>query len=203
SRRGEAFLEGRAPVTIAAIRESIPEGAALIEFSAYRPFDPKATPAKAYAESHYVAYVLQNVAHNGGEVQWKDLGKAGEIDTAIDSLRKALRDPKKGEVRRLARIVDAKLMQPLRPLTAGAARLLVSAEGSLNLIPFEALVDEQNRYLVERYSFSYLTSGRDLLRLQVPRRSRSNPLVVVDPSFGEPEAEARAAGAEAPARRPV
>lgn len=49
------------------------------------------------------------------------------------------------------------------------------------------MVDEENSYLIERYSFSYLTSGRDLLRLQVPRSSQSAPLVLADPLFGEPE----------------
>jgi hypothetical protein len=28
-------------------------------------------------------------------------------------------------------------------------------------IPFHALVDEHKQYLIERYSFTYLTSGRD------------------------------------------
>src|SRR5262249_45934673 len=64
---------------------------------------------------------------------------------------------------------------------------LISPDGALNLIPFAALVDEQGRYLVERYSFNYLTSGRDLLRLQAPRASQSQPLVMADPAFGESE----------------
>src|SRR4029434_6482805 len=54
----------------------------------------------------------------------------------------------------------------------------------LNLIPFAALVDEKGRYAVERYSISYLTSGRDLLRLQVARESKGGPLVVAAPDFG-------------------
>jgi CHAT domain-containing protein len=65
--------------------------------------------------------------------------------------------------------------------------LLVSPDGQLNLIPFEALVDEAGHYLVERYAVSYLTTGRDLLRLQVPRESQSAPLIVADPFFGEPQ----------------
>jgi CHAT domain-containing protein len=54
----------------------------------------------------------------------------------------------------------------------------------LNLIPFAALVDEQNRHLVEDYSISYLTSGRDLLRLQTSEPSKGAPLVVANPDFG-------------------
>jgi len=78
-------------------------------------------------------------------------------------------------------------MQPVRALLGETTQLLISPDGALNLIPFAALVDEQGRYLVERYSFSYLTSGRDLLRLQVARESQSKPLVVADPAFGEPD----------------
>jgi CHAT domain-containing protein len=69
-------------------------------------------------------------------------------------------------------------------LIGGLTRLLISPEGRLNLIPFAALVDEQGRYLVERYAISYLGSGRDLLHLQVPRESQSGPLVVAAPDFG-------------------
>jgi CHAT domain-containing protein len=83
-------------------------------------------------------------------------------------------------------------MQPLRALLGATTHLLISPDGALNLIPFAALVDEQGRYLVERYSFNYLTSGRDLLRLQVARESQSAPLIVADPAFGEPEQTASA-----------
>ncbi|NER08502.1 MAG: CHAT domain-containing protein, partial [Okeania sp. SIO3C4] len=53
---------------------------------------------------------------------------------------------------------------------------------SLNLIPFEALVDENNQYLVENYQITYLTSGRDLLR-QNPKNNRQTPLVIANPKY--------------------
>jgi CHAT domain-containing protein len=62
--------------------------------------------------------------------------------------------------------------------------LLISPDGLLNLVPFAALVDERGRYVVDRYSISYLASGRDLLRLQVARESKDGPLVVAAPDFG-------------------
>jgi CHAT domain-containing protein len=74
----------------------------------------------------------------------------------------------------------------LQSLVADDKRMLVSPDGQLNLIPFEALLDGQGRYLVERFSITYLPTGRDLLRMQVPRESKSAPLLVADPSFGEP-----------------
>jgi CHAT domain-containing protein len=128
-------------------------------------------------------------------VQWKELGPTKDIDAAIAVLREALRDPKRDDVRQRAREVDRQVMQPIRSLIGGATQLLVSPEGELNLVPFEALVDEQDRFLVERYAISYLTTGRDLLRIKVARASHGEPVIVADPSFGEPQPvmDARAA----------
>ena len=100
--------------------------------------------------------------------------------------RGALGDPNRKDVQRLARLVDQKIMQPLRPLLGEASQIFISPDGALAVIPFETLVDEQRRYLVERYSFTYLSSGRDLLRLQVQRKSKSEPIILANPSFGEP-----------------
>src|SRR6266540_2363749 len=181
SRRSDEFRAQSLPVTLEAVRAAIPSDSALIEFASYRPFNAKATRGdEAYGQPRYVAYVLRHE----GEIEWKELGEAKAIDTAIAALRKALRDPKRVDVKRLARAVDAKVFQPVRPLLGDVSRLLISPDGSLNLVPFAALVDEGRRYAVERYSISYLTSGRDLLRLQVARESRGGPLVVAAPDFG-------------------
>ena len=85
-------------------------------------------------------------------------------------------------------------MQPVRAILGNTRRVLISADGALNLVPFAALVDERSHYLVEDYSISYLTSGRDLLRLQVPRPSNDQMLIVANPDFGAPvDVVARAA----------
>jgi CHAT domain-containing protein/Tfp pilus assembly protein PilF len=181
SRRSKEFRAQYLPVTLEAVRADIPPDSALIEFASYRPFNAKATKGdEAYGQPRYVAYVLRRE----GEIEWRELGEAKAIDTAIAALRKALRDPKSVDVKRLARAVDAKVFQPIRPFLGDVSRLLISPDGSLNLVPFAALVDERGRYAVERYSISYLTSGRDLLRLQVARESRGGPLVVAAPDFG-------------------
>lgn len=189
SRRSAGFYQPLNPVTLAAVQTAIPPGAAFIEFAIYHPFDPKtAFHSKAFGEPHYVAYIFRPRA----EVRWKELGKMKTIDDAIDAFRQAFRDPKRNDVKKLARVVDEMVMQPIRPLLGDATQLLISPDGSLNLIPFEALVDEQNRYLVERFSNTYITSGRDLLRMQIARDSQSSTVVFADPLFGEPEMIAEA-----------
>jgi CHAT domain-containing protein/Tfp pilus assembly protein PilF len=180
SRRSSEFRAQSLHITLEAVQAAIPTDAALIEFASYRPFKAKATEAETDCQPHYVAYILRH----DGDIQWKELGEAKTIDDAIAALRKALRNPNRSDVKRLARAVEERVFQPVRPLLGEQTRLLISPDGQLNLIPFAALVDEQGRYLVERYSISYLASGRDLLRLQVARESKGGPLVIAAPDFG-------------------
>ena len=192
SRRSAEFRAQKQSPPLDSIRRAMPEDAALIEFAVYRPFNPQASNDRtAHGEPRYVAYVIRT----HGEVRWTELGAAKEIDKAVDGLRQAQRDPRRKDVQQLARVVDEKVMRPVRALTGDATQLLVSPDGELNLIPFEALVDERGRYLIERYSFTYVTSGRDLLRMQVARESKSKPMVVANPSFGEPVTEQIASSA--------
>jgi len=191
SGRSTEFRASSPAVTLAAVQAAIPPNAALIEFAVYRPFDPAVSMnSEQYGQPRYAVCVM----HRDGRVQWSDLGDARDTDRAVDQLRRALRDPRRSDVRERARVVDERVMQPVRAMIGDADHLLVSPDGVLNLIPFEALVDENRRYLVQRYSFTYLTSGRDLLRLQMPRASRSGPVVIADPSFGERTGAAPAQG---------
>jgi CHAT domain-containing protein/Tfp pilus assembly protein PilF len=174
----EFRLEAK-PVTLAAVQSLLPPETALVEFILYTPREAK---SREHSNPRYAAYVLSGE----GSPRWVDLGEAAAIDLHVAELRQALRDPFRADVRQRARAADEKVMRPVRALIAREQRhVLIAPDGQLNLIPFAALVDEQDRYLIARYSFTYLTSGRDLLRLQSPRASRSGPLIVADPAFGE------------------
>jgi CHAT domain-containing protein len=193
SKRSAEFRSQSREVTLAGVQAAIPSDAALIEFVVYRPFDPKKEPtAEAYGEPHYIAYVIQS----RGEVQWRELGPAAEIDARLLAWRQSLSDPLRKDERELARAVDQKLMEPLRGLLGAVTHILVSPDGALNLVPLAALVDEHGRYLVETRQITYLTSGRDLLSLQVRRESRQPAVVFADPAFGEPPLVAVNAGAK-------
>jgi CHAT domain-containing protein len=181
SARSAEFRANTQPVTLDAIQAELPSDSALVEFAHFTPVDPKTGKSKP---PRYFAYVLAT----RGKAKWIDLGEATMIDQAVNLWRAALRSPNRADADRLARAVDEKTMQPVRSflgeMPGDARRLLIAPDGSLNLIPFAALVDEQNRYLIERYTISYLTTGRDLLRLQSPQPSKGDPLVVANPDFG-------------------
>ncbi|MBO0722299.1 MAG: CHAT domain-containing protein, partial [Blastocatellia bacterium] len=184
SRNSTEFQAQTQPITVAAVQSAVPTEAALLEFASYRPFDPRARGNDhAYGNPRYAAYIIRH----RGDVEGFELGETAEIDALISRFREALRDPLKKDVKDWARAVDEKIMQPIRAHLGDCTQLLISPDGALNLVPFAALADERGHYLVERYSFTYLTSGRDLLRLGVARVKRGAPEVIADPAFGEPE----------------
>ncbi|MBS1808765.1 MAG: CHAT domain-containing protein [Acidobacteria bacterium] len=178
STRSARFRAQLQAVTPEAVQALLPSNTALVEFAAYLPYDTK--PNQWARQPRYVAYVLPSQ----GPLHWVDLGEAVPIYLAIESFRQTLLSPTPTNVKAVARALDEKVMQPVRKLLGETKHVLLSPDGALNLIPFAALVDEQNRFLVETYSFSYLTSGRDLLRLQTSSQSNNTQLVVADPDFG-------------------
>ncbi len=185
SRRSAGFYQRKKAISLKSVQEIIPDSAVLLEIALYTPVSPQISEFERKSTSNanlrYIAYIIRQ----NGDVKWKDLGAAEQIDAAIDGFRQALRDPKSKDVKTLSRTLDEKVLQPVRQLFGTAKHLLISPDGKLNLIPFEALVDENNRFLVENYRVTYLTSGRDLLRLQTARESKSKSLIIANPLFGE------------------
>ncbi|WP_437542202.1 tetratricopeptide repeat protein [Sorangium sp. So ce367] len=180
--RYTALAAERRAVTLEAVQAALRPGAALVEIALFRPYDPQAKPGRRFGAPRYVAYVL----HRTGDPHWVELGSAAPIDALVASARALLSttDPRYAEA---ARALDEKVMQPVRQLLGEAREVYLSPDGELNLVPFAALVDERGQLLLARYRFTYLTSGRDLLRLEVTQTEtpRSSPLVLGDPAYDE------------------
>lgn len=177
SERSAQFRSLSQDATLEEVQQVIPVNAALVEFVLYRPYTPE---INSFGESRYVAYVI----FREGVPRWVDLGEARPIDSLIALTRNALRDPKSTAVKSLARNLEDKIMRRVRALLGKKRDVLISPDGQLNLVPFSALIDENNHYLVENYSFISLTSGRDLLRLRDPGdRQSSEQVIVANPLF--------------------
>ncbi|MBD2355712.1 tetratricopeptide repeat protein [Tolypothrix sp. FACHB-123] len=202
SAKSAEFRQAIQPVELAAIQAQIPQDAALVEIVQYKPYNPKAKKGEQWSKPRYAAVVLRAA----GEPKWVDLGDAATIDKSVASFRQVLvyapaftqenntnskqrggivpkpadGNTPESRLQKAARALDEQIMAPIRPLLGDARHLLLSPDGQLNLIPFEALKDEQNQYLVQRYAFSYLTTGRDLLSLQTTAKATANPVVFAD-----------------------
>jgi hypothetical protein len=125
---------------------------------------------------------------------------APAIDDAVEQFRRAVSDPdndRAAELGRalyaltLAKVAPAELGRALYALTlakvapalGGATRGLIAPDGALNVVPFSALVDDRGEFLIKRYTFTYLTSGRDLLRLGIRTRPQGSGAIFADPRF--------------------
>jgi CHAT domain-containing protein len=180
NRSSSAFAQTTQKVTLEAVQKAIPANAALVEFIQYEPFNPKAPQGQRFGAPRYAVYVLTAT----GEPRFADLGSASEIDALVSQYYNVVRDHRLP--REPLRNLDAKIMAPVRQLVGTVNHLLIAPDGQLNLVSFAALVDEKNRYLVENYLITYLTSGRDLLRLQSTAPKANPPLIVANPTFDKP-----------------
>jgi len=176
------FRQQVMPTTFEAVRRALPADAVLVEWFRYRPFDPTAkSTAEEFGAPRYAAYVLGR----SGDPLAIDLGAAADIDALVSEFRAAAGKSSNSEVPQRSAALSRKILEPLRVHIGRARHLLLSPDAALNLVPMAALLDERGRYLVERYEISYLTSGRDLLRIANREAvSSSNAVVMADPDYG-------------------
>jgi CHAT domain-containing protein/tetratricopeptide (TPR) repeat protein len=181
SQRRAEFRRQVTPVTVEQVQRAIPKGAVLVEWFRYEPVNPEAIEQQPrWGLPRYIAYVLKPQ----GVPVAVEMGDAKTIETAISDLLVALHDPYSSLVDELARELHKRLIQPLQPHLGDAGRILLAPDGQLNLLPFGVLIDEQWRYLMQSAELTYLTSGRDLLRVASSIRSRQGTVVIADPDFG-------------------
>ena len=168
-------------VTPAKIQAALPPGTALVEFVSYRHVDPR--KPRSGLEPRYVAYLLPW----RGPPQWVSLGDAASIDAGIAAVLAAMRSDTSADAARIAlRHLDTLVLAPIRGRLTDITQVILSPDGNLNLVPFEALIDAQGRYAMENWLVSYVGSGRDLLQMAARRAPRSPATIVAAPDYGPP-----------------
>lgn len=161
-------------VSIEAVRARLKTEEMLIEYVIYKPYRPEVPKAKEDTiPLQCAAYLL----FADGTVKSADLGELEPIEAAVRALRAGLNQPDSDRHREPSRLLDKLIVEPLRKLSGGKKRWLISPDGALNLVPFGALLDESGKFLIESYDVSYLSSGRDLLR--PPGTAEPGPALLV------------------------
>lgn len=168
-----------------AVAKQIPKDGVLVEVVTARPFQAKTDePDKRWGSPRFVALLL----FPDQKIVSVDLGLVEDMDQAGRALLAGLRSPKSNPVA-AAQAMYQRVFAPLTPHLIGKKEVFLSPDGSLHMIPFDALHDGTD-YLLGRYRFHYLTSGRDLLR-QPSQRTPGQPLIIGDPDVGPSDAASR------------
>jgi CHAT domain-containing protein len=181
SKKSAAYRTVTQPIELTAIQKVIPSDARLVEIVNYQPWDPK-TPYSInvkYKPRRYAAYVVGTK----GDPVTIELGEAAAIDKAVEDFRKAVADPDNDRALDLGNALYKLTMAKIIPKLGGATNILIAPDGALNVVPFSALVDDKQDFLIKKYLFTYLTSGRDLLRLSVKTKAQGGGVVFADPKF--------------------
>jgi CHAT domain-containing protein/Tfp pilus assembly protein PilF len=184
SAQSKIFRQTFTPIKLESLQSLIPKDSALVQITGYRSYNSRMDDKTRWGSLHYAAAVLRS----NGNPHWVDLGAAEEIDKNIKKFREYLHDGSSTvelERNEIARTLNLQLMKPIRQYLGDANHLLLSPDSALNLIPFEALKDEDNKYLIERYAFSYLSSGRDLMRFAASPPSRQDVIVFSEINYDQ------------------
>jgi CHAT domain-containing protein len=183
AKKSAAYRTVTQPIELAAIQKLIPKDGRLVELVNYQPYDPKATYAQLLSlqmkPRRYAAYVVGT----SGDPVLVELGEAAPIEAAIEKFRKALADPDNDSAVDLGKALYDLTMAKVIPKLGGATNLLLAPDGALNVVPFAALVDDKKQFLIKKFTFTYLTSGRDLLRLSAKTKAQGGGVMFADPQF--------------------
>jgi CHAT domain-containing protein/tetratricopeptide (TPR) repeat protein len=183
-----------------AVALGLPEGVTLVEFVRFPVRDFRAVPVRGqrrWKVARYVAFVLR--AGDPDDVRMIDLGEAEPIDRLIADFRAGIvAEAESGDGRDLTKRPESvsstrpdagtalreTVFDKLAPALGGRPRLLIAPDGDLTRLPFEVLPVRDGRHLIDDYQISYLSCGRDVLRIGAAATGRPGaPLIVADPDF--------------------
>ena len=143
-----------AAISVEALEAEIPDGRALIDFQAYSVDGVnKYLAAVALREGEDIFYELIN---------YED---ASEVDELITEYRETIQDPAMEDLDfiEIGNIAYEAIWDPIASVIDTTEYVYLIPDGLLNILPFAALVDYDEAYLVDTIDFHFLTSGRDLL----------------------------------------
>ena len=154
-------------LTLTDIARSLPPQSALVDFIQYRRYD-FAAKKDQWKEQRYAAYLTFPLAGESTNVvvERVDLGEAAPINEAVELISKRMSAGQfaaKDLQPALQRLSDL-VYVPLAKHLTNVSHLIICPDGQLSRLPFEML-PVGNKFLVEEKTISYVTSGREVVRL--------------------------------------
>jgi CHAT domain-containing protein/tetratricopeptide (TPR) repeat protein len=175
------FAQLREKPTAARVATRLPERTALVEFLSYSHALRPDGRGGWLQEGRLVAFIVRA----DRETVLVELGNADRIFSAVRLWRRSATAPRSGGPDSdAARLLRRRLWQPIAKHLDGIDTVLIAPDGDLAALPFAALPgDKPGSYLLEQYTFGYLSSGRQLLLPSLALES-SSLLVLGGADFG-------------------
>jgi tetratricopeptide (TPR) repeat protein len=193
SKFSKAFLteQKKIDVNYTNLTKAIPSNTVLVEFARikrYR-FDSK-NGNQNWLPAHYLAFIIYSDKWN--QTTSFDLGLADEIDNEISALRKVFAgvntDMTKDTISILNKL-HSLIFQPLKSKIGDIKKIFISPDGDLSLLPFEILQGKNGKFLIEDYTFNYLSAGRDILGFGETIEENNKSLIIGNPDFNLTDAQ--------------
>jgi CHAT domain-containing protein/tetratricopeptide (TPR) repeat protein len=161
ARASTAFAQLREKPTATRVGSRLPARTALVEFLSYR----HSLRLKARGRWEQERRLLAFVVRPDRETELLELGQADRLFSAVRLWRQSVTaDGARGADPDAARLLRQRLWQPITKHLDGIDTVLMAPDGDLASLPFAALPgDKAGTFLLERYTFAYLSSGRQLL----------------------------------------
>ncbi|MGN7613401.1 tetratricopeptide repeat protein [Magnetococcales bacterium HHB-1] len=187
-RASSRYRQSVSRASVTQLATSLPEQTVVIDFFIYN----------HDKERRLAAAILQK--QNGkAKYSFMTYKSLEEVNKLIKAYRETIQDEDADddEVIEIGQIAYDAIWLPLKPFVEGMARIYLVPDGLLNILPFNALVDDEETYLVEKADLYMLTTSRDLLPKTVGKTSGAfvtlaGPDYNTDEVAGEQLAQAQA-----------
>lgn len=182
-----ALLKSSSTADIKDISSLLPEGSVYVDFADIAPINLKTGERSG---RKYLAFVL--VAGRGEPVtsQLIEIGDMQTVNGKINDFLVEMNSPEvfgiipdKSVLDEISRELYTLLIKPIEQHLKGRRHLFISPAGNVNLLPFEVLMDEQGKYLIEQAEISYITAGRDIMRFSDTTKASDKAVIMADPDY--------------------
>jgi CHAT domain-containing protein/Tfp pilus assembly protein PilF len=112
------------------------------------------------------------------------LGKMADIHNWVENYRSTIQDEDadEEEVKEEGNILYGKMWKPMIQFFNDKSSIYLVPDGILNILPFDALVDDDDEYIIQTYELKMLSSGRDLLQSK-SKPSKGIFMIIAGPNY--------------------
>jgi CHAT domain-containing protein len=165
------------------VLKQLPDESILVDFAKIKTDEVNPDNGEKFSDK-YVAFILQHDKNIDATIV--NIGNADHIDQLIIDFKNEFSKNEDG-ISRNGRIISKELfnliVKPILKYFVGVKTIFLSPDGNLNLLPFEILQKPDGKFLIEDYTFNYLSAGRDLLGFENNHTSRGKYLLMGAPDF--------------------